>query len=71
MIVDAYSGRVLRLGDSFPTPEGTESTLVAANVGVFRGWAVLLREGREVTTPLVVRWMHPKYPFRRVAFIPS
>ena len=80
-IVDARSGKEMKLGDRVDYGDGEWLKLVDADVGLFSGEAFLERCYRHypsnklvtdrIQTPLTVRWMHPSFMFRQVAFIPS
>lgn len=85
-IVDARSGEVVEPGKTVAYGGGEKlRVIVVDEQGLFRAKALVetthrdySRAGQEpalVTTtqwvPLAVRFMHPAYPFERVAFIPS
>lgn len=74
-IINARSGRVLVVGDGVSYPGGEWFRLL--DVRDESLWKVsALLEGNHLRpqrqwVPLTVRFMHPGFPFRRVAFIPS
>jgi hypothetical protein len=73
-IVDAFSGRVVGVGDWLTTPQGPRVQLAAVVDRTFYDVEVLLvpmGEKRHVRVPCVVRLFHHKYLLQRVAFIPS
>ena len=82
-IIDARSGEVMTPGKIVVYGDGEKLRVVTVDQGVFRARALIESTYRDyskdgdalVTTsqwvPLSVRFLHPAYPFERVAFIPS
>ncbi len=73
-IVDAYSGRVVGVGDWFADPRGRRVQLAAVVDKSFYDVSVLLMpmdSRTHVRVNCAVRLFHPKYLLQRVAFIPS
>lgn len=85
-IIDARSGEVMRPGKTVAYGGGEKLRVVIIDEqSLFRAKALVESTHRDyskpsghaplVTTtrwvPLSVRFMHPSYPFERVAFIPS
>lgn len=71
-IIDARSGRQhLKVGDTVEYPGGEGFEILALDVGIFSGTirARMLDTGEEHSTSLTVRFLHPDFPFQRVAFI--
>lgn len=73
-IVDSFSGRVVKLGDWIPRP-GLPPVMLAAVIdhGLFDVEALLTPRSSSppIHVACVVRLLHPKFLFQRVAFIPS
>lgn len=86
-IIDARSGREVKIGDTVDWGGGEGFTLLDADVGLFSGEACIRQTLRDYSmsvdigraplitrtawVPLAVRWLHPKYLFQHIAFIPS
>jgi hypothetical protein len=75
-VIDAFTGRDVRIGDVVPSASsmspGKTWKLVDVRDAFFRAYALLEYEGCEPRwTELHVRFTHPKYPWQRVAFVPT
>lgn len=71
LIIDANTGRKVQRGDRFRNVCGLIHVL-DVRVGLFSGHAILsIDDGPPQRVPLMVRWTHPSFFLRRVAFIPS
>jgi hypothetical protein len=85
-IIDARSGEVMRPGKTVSYGGGEKLRVVVVDEqGLFRAQALVETTYRDYSrtdqkptlvtktqwVPLSVRFMHPAYPFERVAFIPS
>ena len=83
-IIDARSGEVMTPGKVVVYDGGERLRVVTIDeAGLFRAKALIEstyrdygKDGNALVTksqwvPLTVRFMHPAYPFERVAFIPS
>lgn len=72
-VIDAFTGRSLKVGDSFSDPSGDDVTLMAVRPGAFSASALLRypRKGLTKWVELQVRWTHPSYFLKHVAFVPS
>lgn len=80
-IIDARSGREMKVGDTVRYPDGEWLRLEAVDPGLLSGKAIITScdqnpmTGQMVTrtqeVPLAVRWFHPGFPFQHVGFIPS
>ena len=71
VIIDANTGAQVHWGETFNNINGT-FTLLEVTEGLFSAKAMLRNSaGTVITVPLVVRYMHPGFLFRKVGFIPS
>jgi hypothetical protein len=80
-VIDARSGKEMRIGDVVTYGEGEKLRLLDIDEGLLSANAVVentyldIRTNKLVTQrsqiPLTVRFMHPGFLFQRVAFIPS
>lgn len=76
-VVDSFTGREVRVGQSCADPYGHTWTLVALEDRFFSARALFEFSGSDrigewlVWLPLQVRFTHPKYFGRRVAFVPT
>jgi hypothetical protein len=79
-IVDAFTGRVLHVGDVVPSPGGKPWKLLDTRDAFFRAWALVSEipdmgtgasEPGPRWTELQVRFTHPRYFLQRVVFVPS
>ena len=82
-IIDARSGEVMTPGKIVVYGDGEKLRVVNVDQGVFSARALIestyrdcSKDGKPLMTtsqwvPLNVRFLHPSYPFERVAFIPS
>lgn len=80
-VIDARSGQVMTPGSTVRYPDGEWIRLETVSPGIFRASAVVTSHDRNamtgafatrrMTVPLVVRWMHPGFFGRHVAFLPT
>lgn len=86
-VIDAHTGRLVKVGDTLPIPgDGSTPELSAAGIGVDGYYKVvaitpgilsakiLLASNHPAYNgwvPLAVRWTHPRFFLQHVAFIPS
>lgn len=79
MVIDARTGSQVLVGQTVEYGDGEHATLVAFSPGILRAQALIrntYRAGDQLVTseawvPLPVRWMHPGFFGKPVAFIPS
>lgn len=68
-VIDAQSGQELKIGNVLPDGTGV---LQRVYPGIWSAQATVWRfDGTITTVPLIVRWTHPLYFGRHVAFFPS
>jgi len=75
-VIDARSGKVLKVGDTVEYPDGESLTLIDVRPA-FLTAKVRVRVVQTIPTPLTlerwisvdVRWTHPRYFLRPVAFL--
>lgn len=79
-VIDARSGKEMKIGDRVSYPGGESVRLVDVDPGLFSASAVVettvqMANGALRTmvaqVPLTVCWLHPGFLFQHVAFIPS
>lgn len=87
LVIEARTGKAMHVGDTVSYPGGESITLLEAKPGVLTAQARLRMVHldfsepaleiapryvtREVWVPLQVRWTHPNFFMRWVAFVPS
>ncbi len=75
-IIDANTGKEVRVGDTFENVNGAHQ-LLSVDEGLFNATAsFVVQQSRRhapelVCMPLQVRYTHPSFFLRKVAFIPS
>lgn len=85
-VIDARSGREMKIGDTIDWGDGERITLLDVDPGLFRATALVRITHRDYScqidlgkayvtitreVELAVRWLHPSYRFQHVAFIAS
>lgn len=76
-VVNAFDGREYRIGESFPDPNiepmrDVPIRLLDIDDRFFTVRALVQRPDEQLMwVPLIVRFSHPRYFLRRVAFIPT
>jgi len=73
-VIDAFTGREVAVGDTVPSPGHEHDWQLLAVEDRWLTARAQIREvqsGRTRWSPLIVRFMHPGFPFQRVAFVPS
>lgn len=75
-IIDAHTGVEVEVGQRIPLPGDGYYELTHVYPGIFSASAdaIICSGGKRVAhnkLPLRVRWMHPGFPFRHIAFVPS
>lgn len=86
-VIDARSGREMRIGDTVEYGDGERLRLIDVDSGLFSASAVIETTYRDHGTrvevgrpplitrraqvPMPVHWLHPRFLFQHVAFIPS
>jgi hypothetical protein len=79
-VVDARSGEAMNVGDTVRWGGGEWLRLESVTPGFFSASAIITTceqdMNRRLVTrtqkvPLIVRWMHPGFPFQHVGFLPS
>lgn len=79
-MIDARSGKEMAVGDAVDYSDGESIVLLEVDPGILRARARVRRVistwpagvmTREDWVPLQVRWAHPSFFLRHVAFIPS
>lgn len=83
-VIDARSGKEMRIGDVVNYPDGEWIRLISVDEGILSATAVIDTseiayppgDGRKLVRrtkkiPLGVRYLHPSYMFQKIAFIPS
>jgi hypothetical protein len=71
-IIDAFTGRDVRLGDVVPGPTGEPWQLVAIDDRSPLKVHIRTRHlasGREQWSPLTMRFLHPSFLFQRIGFV--
>ncbi len=69
-IIDANTGTIVERGATFSNINGTH-TLLEVDEGIMSARG-LFQTGRKTRwVPLMVRYLHPGFLFKKVAFIPS
>jgi len=70
-IIDANTGHVVKIGESFQNVDGT-ITVLKVNEGWLSARALVRIDFRQENwVDLAVRYMHPGFMFQKVAFILS
>jgi hypothetical protein len=69
-IIDANTGTEVEIGRPFRNVDGVVNVL-KVDEGIFSAKALVQINQRVISTPLVVRYLHPRFMFQKVAFIPS
>lgn len=82
-VIDARSGKEMKLGERVNYPEGEWMRLIDVEPGLFSATATVQTCMRDESkpsrplaimtqqVPLTVRWMHPRFFLQHVAFLPS
>jgi len=71
-VVDGFTGREVRVGDTLSDPHGRSWRLMSVeDFGLFDALAHIEIEGRDQVVRLQVRLLHPKFLFQRVGFVPT
>ncbi len=71
-VIDAYTGREVRIGDNLRDPQGRSWRLMSVeDFGLFDALAHIEIEGRDQVVRLHVRLLHPRFLFQRVGFVPT